>query len=103
MKTTFAVIVFAITFSTGFIFVSPRAQAQGGVPLWTNFYHGLPNTYGVANAAAVDSSGNVFVTGSLGFGNGSNYNYVTIKYSNAGAPFGRIVTPVQEMAVCNAP
>jgi hypothetical protein len=43
-----------------------------GVPLWTN------RCDGSARAMAVDASGNVFVTGSLG------YDYATIKYSGAG-------------------
>ena len=54
------------------------AHAQGGVPLWTNRYDG-----GFSNsreAIAVDSSGNVFVTG---FG---DFNYVIIAYSNLGLP-----------------
>jgi beta-propeller repeat-containing protein len=56
---------------------SASAHAQGGVPLWTNRYDG-----GSPAGIAVDSSGNVFVTG--GLLNGTNSDFVTIKYSNAG-------------------
>src|SRR5438552_12606746 len=49
---------------------SASAHAQGGVPLWTNLY---PNSYG-GGISAVDSNGNVFVTGSDGL----------IKYSDTG-------------------
>src|SRR5439155_4755192 len=53
--------------------------------LWTNRYDGPGNGNDFAQAIAVDSSGNVFVTGystdSIG-----NEDYATIKYSNAGVP-----------------
>jgi len=52
--------------------------SNAGVPLWTNrngFY---------AEALAVDSSGNVFVTGFVQ--TPTNFYDVTIKYSNAGVP-----------------
>src|SRR6185503_6422990 len=39
------------------------AYSSAGVPLWTNRYIGLGNGDDVAHAVAVDSSGNVFVTG----------------------------------------
>jgi len=55
-----------------------------GVPLWTNRYNGPANNDDLATAVAVDGSGNVFVTGESW--NGSSYDYVTIKYTSAGAP-----------------
>ncbi len=64
------------------------AHAQGGGPLWTNRYNGPANSDDFVRAIAVDSSGNVFVTGSSASTNEYPYNfdYATIKYSNAGAP-----------------
>src|SRR5258706_357456 len=59
-----------------------------GVPLWTNRYNGPGNGDDRASAMAVDSAGNVFVTGysaSTGvypYG----YDYATIAYSAAGVP-----------------
>ena len=88
MKTKSAtfVILSSIIVLLGLLLAAPPVQAQGGIPVWTNRYNGPTNTYSAATAMAVDGAGNVFVTGSLGDGNGSDYDYVTIKYSNAGAP-----------------
>ena len=63
------------------------AYSGAGVPIWTNLYHGPTNSVGSAIALVLDSSGNVFVTGSS-LGSGSDYDsdYATIKYSGAGVP-----------------
>ena len=53
--------------------------SSAGVPLWTNRYNGPANGNDQATAIAVDSNGNIFVTG--GSWNGTNYDFVTIKYS----------------------
>jgi hypothetical protein len=51
--------------------------------LWTNRYHGPANGNDGAIAAAVDSNGNVFVTGQS-VSSAGDYDYATIKYSSAG-------------------
>jgi hypothetical protein len=67
------------------MFCPTPAHAQGGVPLWTNRYDGAAPGFGGARALALDSGGNVFVTGSS-TGSGGNSDYATIKYSKAGVP-----------------
>ena len=56
-----------------------------GVPLWTNRYNGPGNGSDEANAVAVDTSGNAFVTG-YSYGTNGYYDYATIAYSSAGLP-----------------
>jgi hypothetical protein len=56
-----------------------------GAPLWTNRYSGPANYSDIANAVAVDGSGDVVVTGESSIG-GSGYDYATVKYSRAGVP-----------------
>jgi hypothetical protein len=59
------------------------AYSNEGSPLWTNRYHGIGNDY--AQAIAVDSDDNVFVTG-YSTNSASNYDYSTVAYSNEGLP-----------------
>lgn len=59
--------------------------SNAGVPLWTNRFNGLGNGDDTATAITIDETGNVFVTGRQ-YGSGSDYDYATIKYSNAGVP-----------------
>src|SRR5947207_615512 len=63
----------------------PRALAQGGVALWTNRYQGPSSGGDQAKSIAIDTSGNVIVSGVSVATNG-NPNYATVKYSNAGVP-----------------
>jgi hypothetical protein len=59
--------------------------SSAGSPLWTNIFNGAGNSTDVPAGLAVDNSGDVYVTGSA-MGNGSGYDYATIKYSSAGVP-----------------
>jgi len=58
-----------------------------GIPLWTNYYGGPAGDWDAPVAIAVDSLGNVLVTGTS-TRDGVNYDYdcATIKYSGAGVP-----------------
>src|SRR5262245_54223391 len=62
------------------------ADAQGGMPLWTNLYS-PPADRTYARAVAVDGNGNVFVAGTAPTTTGGSVDYVIIKYSNSGLPF----------------
>src|SRR5207249_8271133 len=63
----------------GICFVPFSAPAQPGIPLWTNCYNGSGNGSDNASAVAVDSSGNVYVTGSSR-GRGTRLEYATVAY-----------------------
>jgi hypothetical protein len=65
------------------VFGSLAAHAQSGIPLWTNVYTGPTVFKDEASAMALDTNGNVYVTG-LSFA--GSYDYATICYSSAGAP-----------------
>ncbi len=62
--------------------------SSAGVPLWTNRYNGPANGPDMARAIAVDTKGNVYVTGdSQQIANDIVYSdYLTIAYSEAGLP-----------------
>ncbi len=83
---------------SGNVFVTGQSQVAGnyydyatvaysstGAPMWTNRYNGLDNGDDRATGLAVESSGNVYVTG-YSFGNGSSYDYATVAYSSIGTP-----------------
>jgi len=64
--------------------------SNSGVPLWTNLYDGPANQSDSVAAIAVDSGGNVFVTGfsrnNLIFESPASWDYATIGYSSSGEP-----------------
>lgn len=57
---------------------------SSGTLSWVNYYNGPGIYHDVANAIAVDSEGNVYVTG-ISSSEGYNMDCVTIKYSTDGA------------------
>ena len=68
--------------------------SSAGEPLWTNYYNGPADNSDLAHSVAVDTNGNVYVTGQSEIGrlidppNGDwpTNDCVTIKYSSAGVP-----------------
>ncbi len=71
------------------------AYSSAGLPLWSNYYNGPVNNGGIARAIAVDSSGNVVVTGTASSESGSIV--ATIKYSSEGIA---LWTNRQSLGVC---
>lgn len=59
--------------------------SSAGVALWTNSFNATGTDSGMPKSMAVDSGGSVVVAG-YASSNGTNYHYVTLKYSNAGVP-----------------
>lgn len=65
-------------------FLTINYQASG-LPVWTNRYGGSAPGNDRAIAMALDSVGDVYVTG-ISAGNGTGDDFATIKYSSAGVP-----------------
>lgn len=61
------------------------AHSQTVGPIWTNRYHGPGNLADFANAIAVDSNGDIYVTGDTSVVGGYS-DYATVAYSSAGVP-----------------
>src|SRR5262245_28218607 len=86
MKTITTNLTLALLLISALSASAPRANAQGGIPLWTNYYNEWDGDV-APTAVATDSSGNVFITGVLhtAAGRGSN-SCTTVAYSSAGVP-----------------
>jgi beta-propeller repeat-containing protein len=71
--------------TNGFLDYTTVAYSSAGVPLWTNRYNGPADSHDVAVAVALDSSGNVFVSGGARAINDHN-DFATVAYSGGGVP-----------------
>jgi uncharacterized delta-60 repeat protein len=68
---------------TGYDCVTIKYDPNGS-QLWVMRYNGPGNGFDIGRALAADDSGNVYVTG-YSIGNGTNYDYATIKYDPNGS------------------
>ncbi|MEO7678568.1 MAG: SBBP repeat-containing protein, partial [Verrucomicrobiota bacterium] len=73
---------YSVGSGSGYDFLTIK-YSTSGVALWTNRFNGTGNGSDGATGLALDASSNVYVTG-YSVGNGSGYDYATIKYSSAG-------------------
>jgi len=64
------------------------AYTSSGVPIWTNRFggNGPGSTDDEARAVAVDTNGNIYVTGSSMLSSNTRSDFVTIAYSSIGLP-----------------
>ncbi|MFZ1853033.1 MAG: SBBP repeat-containing protein, partial [Nitrosomonas sp.] len=81
---------------SGFVYVTGWSSGSGtaldyatikynsfGIQQWVARYNGTGNSYDLASSLVLDGSGNVYVTG-WSFGNGTSYDYATLKYNSSG-------------------
>jgi hypothetical protein len=85
LRKTIGQITVALFTTLAFPALTPRAFAQGGIPLWTNRYV-APGGLAEPRALAADASGNVFVTGDANATPNGRVDFVTLAYSSAGVP-----------------
>jgi uncharacterized delta-60 repeat protein len=65
---------------TDYDYATIKYLPDSNQPVWVARYNGLGNAEDGAEAIAVDSNGNIYVTGHC-VGAGTDYDYATIKYS----------------------
>lgn len=72
----------SVGLGTGYDLLTVK-YSLSGTPLWNKRYNGPGNGEDVGASIATDAFGDVYVAGSS-VGNGSNFDYVTIKYNSSG-------------------
>ncbi|MDF7812053.1 SBBP repeat-containing protein [Hymenobacter sp. YC55] len=64
-------------------YVTLKYAAATGQPVWEARYAGIGNSNEVVSAVALDSAGNVYVTGAATNATPNDYDYATLKYAAA--------------------
>ncbi len=77
------VLVTGVSFDGAYDYVNTTIKYNSaGVQQWLQSLNGIDTDQ--KNAGALDKNGNIYVTGSGNFNVGSNYDYITLKYSTTG-------------------
>jgi Beta-propeller repeat len=72
--------------TNGYSDFATLAFSRSGVCLWTNIYNSTNDYEDWASDLALDSAGNIFVTGITSLTGNSTFAFITFKYSNSGVP-----------------
>lgn len=85
-----------VTLGTGYTDCVTIKYDANGDCLWTHRYNGTANSYDQCNGVAVDTLGNIYITG-YSNGSGSGEDCITMKYSTRDIAVAKIIQPTGDI------